>query len=214
MQTRDVPWRVVDCESIFTLHACLTLRVFRRLCSQANGSAKAARRNSKHTFLALPASKIPAFCPSSGKSSSASTPFSDASKPTNHLSACSKSSIPYLSLSRAGHSPVPTSNESLRVPGPSQWAKGYGLSLSAQTHGTQSSYYSSSSSSHSSSSSASPTSTSSSSSPSSPSLLSPTTVSRASRAPHVPGFSSPRPQPGTTSSLPIITPASTSKDMA
>ncbi|KAI4887535.1 hypothetical protein NFI96_017099, partial [Prochilodus magdalenae] len=177
---------------------------------QANGSTIAAHGNSKYASLALPASKIPAFCPSSGKSSSASTSLSNASKPTNHLSACSKSSIPCLNLSRPGHSPTPTSNESLQVP--SQRAKDYGLSLSAQTHGTQSSYYSSSSSSHSSSSSVSPTSTSSSSSPSSPSLLSPTT-SRASRASLVPGFSSSRPQPATTSSLPIITPAPVTKDM-
>ncbi|XP_072525578.1 uncharacterized protein, partial [Salminus brasiliensis] len=183
-----------------------TACVFRRLCSQANGGGITAHGNSKYAFLALPASKIPAFCPSSGKSSSAPAPVSNASKPTNRPSPCSKSSIPCLNLSRPSRSPTPPSNESLRVLGPSQLA---------QTHGTQNSYYSSSSSSSSySSSSASPTSTSSSSSPSSPSLLSPTAVSRASRAPHVPGFSSPRQQPAASRSLPTVTPAPASKDMA
>lgn len=76
----------------------LTFRVFRHLCSQANGSAMKAGGDSKHTSLALPASKIPAFIPSSRKRSSTRAPNSHVSRATNQTSS-SKSFIPSLSLS-------------------------------------------------------------------------------------------------------------------
>ncbi|XP_063075129.1 sickle tail protein homolog isoform X3 [Engraulis encrasicolus] len=76
---------------------------------QANGSSMKADGDSKHAFLALPASKIPAFCPSTGKGS-LSSPNSNMSKLTNPPSASSsssssstsplKSSIPCLNLGR------------------------------------------------------------------------------------------------------------------
>ncbi|XP_076149544.1 sickle tail protein homolog isoform X7 [Alosa pseudoharengus] len=121
-----------------------TQRQFR----QANGSSVKTDGDSKHAFLALPASKIPAFCPSSGKGS-LSSPNSNMSKPTNPSSASSsssssalsstpispsKSSIPCLSLGRhirtSAHAlprPVP-SNDSLQLHG----GKGQTLSLLQQ----------------------------------------------------------------------------------
>ncbi|XP_073704397.1 sickle tail protein homolog isoform X3 [Garra rufa] len=157
---------------------------------QANGSAMKAGGNSKHAFLALPASKIPAFIPSSWKHSSTRAPRSNESRLTNQTSSsCSKSSIPCLSLSWPSCRPVSPS----KSPEPSQQPEGQNLTLPPQTQNGQScshSYSSSSSpSSYSSSSfsSVSPTSTSSSSSPSSP-----TAMGRGGRAVHMPCFSSRR----------------------
>ncbi|XP_030629403.1 sickle tail protein homolog [Chanos chanos] len=194
---------------------------------QANGSADG---DSKHSFLALPASKIPAYCPGAGKASSLSVPNSNTPKPTNPSSSSpssvsSKSSIPCLSLSRPAHTPPSFSNDPPCIPAPAQRTKGHSVSLSppardSRPHPLSSCSYtysssssSSSSGSHSSSSSSvSPTSTSSSSSPSSPSLLSPTAVSqggRGGRALHVAGFSNHRPhQSG------AIPPTPSAKDMA
>ncbi|XP_016422549.1 sickle tail protein homolog isoform X3 [Sinocyclocheilus rhinocerous] len=74
---------------------------------QANGSAMKAGGNSKHAFLALPASKIPAFIPSSWKRSSTRAARSRLTNQTSSFS--SKSSIPCLSLSWPSCRPVSAS---------------------------------------------------------------------------------------------------------
>ncbi|KAK7163120.1 hypothetical protein R3I93_007229 [Phoxinus phoxinus] len=181
---------------------------------QANGSAMKTGGNSKHAFLALPASKIPAFIPSSWKHRSTHAPQSNTSKLTNQTSSSSsKSSIPCLSLSWPSCRPVSPSQS----PGPSQCSEGQNLTLPPQTQNGQSCSYSysssSSSSSYSSSSPVSPNSTSSSSSPSSPSLLSPTAMCRGSRAVHVSSFSSRRSLKARSGQA-AITPASFTGDMA
>ncbi|KAK2900935.1 hypothetical protein Q8A67_009050 [Cirrhinus molitorella] len=180
---------------------------------QANGSAMKAGGNSKHAFLALPASKIPAFIPSSWKHSSTCAPRSTASRLTNQTSSSSsKSSIPCLSLSWPSCRPVSSS----KSPEPSQQPEGQYLTLPPQTqHAKSCSYsYSSSSSSYSSSSSSvSPTSTSSSSSPSSPSLLSPIAMCRGGQAIHMPSFSSRRSLKASSGQA-AITPASFTGNMA
>ncbi|CAB1326256.1 unnamed protein product, partial [Coregonus sp. 'balchen'] len=158
---------------------------------QANRSAKKAGGDSNHYFLALPASKIPAFCHSSGKnmpspgSNSVSNPIKS---PSSSPSSSHKSFIPSLNLSR------------LIPPSPSLNNRRQNLSLSSQTQNGRPSpfsYCSSSSSSSTSpssnSSSLSPTSTSStSSSPPSPALLSPTAMSQGARSihriAHIPSF--------------------------
>lgn len=149
----------------YVLSSYLTFHVFRHLCLQANGSAMKADGNSKR---ALPASKIPAFIPSSWKHSSTHAARSRLTNQTS--SSSSKSSIPCLRLSWPSCRPVL----------PSQRPEGQNLTLPPQTQNGQSCSYSysssSSSSTYSSSSSVSPTSTS--SSPSSPSLLSPTAMCR------------------------------------
>ncbi|KAL2097412.1 hypothetical protein ACEWY4_006619 [Coilia grayii] len=115
---------------------------------QANGSSMKADGDSRHAFLALPASKIPAFCPSTGKGS-LSSPNSNMSKLTNPSSASSsssssstspsKSSIPCLSLGRhirtSAHPlprPLPP-NDSLQL----HVGKGQNLSLLQQQQQTQ-----------------------------------------------------------------------------
>ncbi|XP_051556738.1 LOW QUALITY PROTEIN: sickle tail protein homolog [Myxocyprinus asiaticus] len=144
---------------------------------QANGSAMKAGGNSKHFSLALPASKIPAFIPSSTRA-----PNANVSRPTNQTSSSLKSSIPCLSLSWPNCRPILPSNDSIQSPRSPRLTKGQTLTLPSQTQNCPvSSYYSS----YSSSTSVSPTSTSSSSSPSSPSLLSPTTMCRGGRAVHM-----------------------------
>ncbi|XP_059419598.1 sickle tail protein homolog [Carassius carassius] len=173
---------------------------------QANGSAMKAGGNSKHAFLALPVSKIPAFIPSSWKHSSTRAPCSNASRLTNQTSSSSsKSSIPCLSLSWPNCRPV----------SPSQQPEGQNLTLPPQTQNGQSCSisYSSSSSSYSTSSSVSPTSTSSSSSLFSPFLRSPTVMCRGGRAVHMPSFSSHR-SLKTSSSQASITPPSFTGNMA
>ncbi|XP_058606437.1 sickle tail protein homolog isoform X3 [Onychostoma macrolepis] len=174
---------------------------------QANGSAMKAGGNSKHAFLALPASKIPAFIPSSWKHSSTRAAHSKLTNQTS--SSSSKSSIPCLSLSWPSCRPV----------SPSQQPEGQNLTLPPQTQNGQSCSYSysssssSSSCSSSSSSSVSPTSTSSSSSPSSPSLLSPTAMCQGGRAVHMPSFSSRRSLKASSGQA-AITPASFTGNMA
>lgn len=137
--------------SVCVISSYLTFHVFRRLCWQANGSAMKAGGNSKDAFLALPASKIPAFIPSSWKRSSGRAARSRLTNQTS--SSSSKSSIPCLSLSWPSCRPV----------SPSQRPEGQSLTLPPQTQNGQSCSYSYSSS----SSSVSPTSTS------TPYLLSP-----------------------------------------
>ncbi|XP_067309773.1 sickle tail protein-like [Pseudorasbora parva] len=197
----------------YVLSSYLTFHVFRHLCLQANGSALKAGGNSKHAFLALPASKIPAFIPSSWKHSSTHAPRSNMSRLTNQTSSSSsKSLIPCLSLSWPNCRPVSPSQS----PGPSQCSEGQNLTLPPQTQNGQSCSYSfpssSSSCSYSSSSSVSPNSTSS-SSPSSPSLLSPTAMCRGSRAVTVSSFSSRRSLKAGSGQA-AITPASFTGDMA
>lgn len=186
----------------YVLSSYLTFHVFRHLCSQANGSAMKAGGNSKHAFLALPVSKIPAFIPSSWKHSSTRAPRSNASRLTNQTSSSSsKSSIPCLSLSWPSCRPV----------SPSQRPEGQNLTLPPQTQNGHSCSisYSSSSSSYSSSSS----SVSSSSSPSSPSLRSHTAMCRGGQAVHMPSFSSRRSLKASSGQA-SITPASFTGNMA
>uniref|UniRef100_A0A8C2L2Q2 Si:ch211-207d6.2 n=1 Tax=Cyprinus carpio TaxID=7962 RepID=A0A8C2L2Q2_CYPCA len=169
---------------------------------QANGSAMKAGGNSKHAFLALPVSKIPAFIPSSWKHSSTRAPRSNASRLTNQTSSSSsKSSIPCLSLSWPSCRPV----------SPSQRPEGQNLTLPPQTQNGHSCSisYSSSSTSYSSSSS----SVSSSSSPSSPSLRSHTAMCRGGQAVHMPSFSSRRSLKASSGQA-SITPASFTGNMA
>lgn len=190
---------------VYVSSSYLTFHVFRHLCSQANGSAMKAGGNSKHAFLALPVSKIPAFIPSSWKHSSTRAARSRLTNQTS--SSSSKSSIPCLSLSWPSCRPV----------SPSQRPEGQNLTLPPQTQNGKSCSYSysssSSSSSYSSSSSVSPNSTSSSSSPSSPSLLSPTAMCRGGGAVHMPSFSSRRSLKASSDQA-AITPASFTGNMA
>ncbi|XP_068002414.1 sickle tail protein homolog isoform X3 [Melanerpes formicivorus] len=103
---------------------------------QANGSAKKAGGDYKATSPTLPASKIPAFSPTSGKSSSAPASSSDSSNPLNPPT---KSSIPSSNLPQTGRitystSLIPSvSNGSSKFQSPSHPGKGHHLSFSLQT---------------------------------------------------------------------------------
>ncbi|XP_054245996.1 sickle tail protein homolog isoform X2 [Indicator indicator] len=103
---------------------------------QANGSAKKAGGDYKATSPTLPASKIPAFSPTSGKSSSAPASSSDSSNPLNPPT---KSSIPSSTLPQTGRitystSLIPSvSNGSSKFQSPSHPGKGHHLSFSLQT---------------------------------------------------------------------------------
>ncbi|MBN3282172.1 SKT protein, partial [Polyodon spathula] len=109
---------------------------------QANGSAKKADGDYKASSPIVPASKIPAFSPSSGKGSSGSASSSDSTNPIN--SSSSKSSIPSALLnphasrsslhhpSSSSHIPS-SSNGSLRLQSPTHTGKGPSLSISPQT---------------------------------------------------------------------------------
>lgn len=177
--------------SICVISSYLTFHVFRRLCWQANGSAMKAGGNSKDAFLALPASKIPAFIPSSWKRSSGRAARSRLTNQTS--SSSSKSSIPCLSLSWPSCRPV----------SPSQGPEGQSLTLPPQTQNGQSCSYSYSSS----SSSVSPTSTS------TPYLLSPPVMCRGGGAVHMASFSSRRSLKASRDQA-TITPASFTGNMA
>ncbi|XP_057587679.1 sickle tail protein homolog isoform X4 [Hippopotamus amphibius kiboko] len=105
---------------------------------QANGSAKKAGGDCKPTFPSLPASKIPALSPSSGKSTSLPSPSGDSSSfpnppatkpsvPSNPLSPQTGRSAPSASL-------IPSvSNGSLKFQSPPHTGKGHHLSFSLQT---------------------------------------------------------------------------------
>uniref|UniRef100_A0A8C9BQX9 KIAA1217 n=1 Tax=Phocoena sinus TaxID=42100 RepID=A0A8C9BQX9_PHOSS len=105
---------------------------------QANGSAKKAGGDCKPTFPSLPASKIPALSPSSGKSSSLPSSSGDSSNfpnppatkpsvPSNPLSPQTGRSAPSASL-------IPSvSNGSLKFQSPTHTGKGHHLSFSLQT---------------------------------------------------------------------------------
>ncbi|XP_072811469.1 sickle tail protein homolog isoform X13 [Vicugna pacos] len=105
---------------------------------QANGSAKKAGGDCKPAFPSLPASKIPALSPSSGKSSSLPSSSGDSSNfpnppatkpsvPSNPLSPQTGRSAPSASL-------IPSvSNGSLKFQSPTHTGKGHHLSFSLQT---------------------------------------------------------------------------------
>ncbi|XP_052332895.1 sickle tail protein isoform X7 [Oncorhynchus keta] len=183
---------------------------------QANRSAEKAGGDSNHYFLALPASKIPAFCNNSGKNMSLPGPNTVSNpikSPSSSPSSSHKSFIPSLNLSR------------LVPPSPSLNDRRQNLSLSSQTQNGRPSPFSHCSSSSSSStspssnsSSLSPTSTSStSSSPPSPSLLSPTAMSQGARSihriAHIPSFTGQKMQGGYSSKTTHTPAASLSKDI-
>ncbi|XP_016281833.1 sickle tail protein homolog isoform X5 [Monodelphis domestica] len=118
---------------------------------QANGSAKKAGGDWKATSPSLPASKIPAFSPSSGKSSSMPASSGD---PPNPLNPSTKSSIPSSNLlspqtgrSAYSSSHIPSvSNGSLKFQNPTHPGKGHHLAFSLQTQNGRPSPPSSSSS--------------------------------------------------------------------
>uniref|UniRef100_A0A4W5LQM1 Uncharacterized protein n=1 Tax=Hucho hucho TaxID=62062 RepID=A0A4W5LQM1_9TELE len=175
---------------------------------QANGSAKRAGGDYKTTSPTIPASKIPAFYPSSAKgSSSQSAPNSDATNPIN-LSPSSnsssssphttKSSIPSPYAPRHPGSALPTSSHipslsngsSLKLPTPSHTGKALSFSSQTQNGRAPSSSFSSSS----------------------PSPLSPTPLGpgvKSIRTIHTPSFTSYRPQNGSSgkSCIPTATAA-------
>ncbi|NWW71429.1 SKT protein, partial [Climacteris rufus] len=105
---------------------------------QANGSAKKAGGDYKATSPTLPASKIPAFSPPSGKSSSAPASSGDSSNPLNPPT---KTSIPSSTLlgpqtGRITYSTslIPSvSNGSSKFQSPTYPGKGHHLSFSLQT---------------------------------------------------------------------------------
>ncbi|XP_069715561.1 sickle tail protein homolog isoform X4 [Phaenicophaeus curvirostris] len=105
---------------------------------QANGSAKKAGGDYKATSPTLPASKIPAFSPTSGKSSSAPASSGDSSNP---LPPPTKTSLPSSNLlgPQAGRitystSLIPSvSNGSSKFQSPAYPGKGHHLSFSLQT---------------------------------------------------------------------------------
>lgn len=133
------PWKgcvARPCESM--VFPVFWQTVSRHLCLQANGSAKKAGGDCKPTFPSLPASKIPALSPSSGKSSSlpsssgdnSNFPNPSATKPSvtsNPLSPQTGRSAPSASL-------IPSvSNGSLKFQSPTHTGKGHHLSFSLQT---------------------------------------------------------------------------------
>ncbi|XP_069315069.1 sickle tail protein homolog isoform X1 [Eulemur rufifrons] len=105
---------------------------------QANGTAKKAGGEYKPTSPSLPASKIPALSPSSGKSSS--LPSSSGDSPSLPNPPATKTAIPSNPLSsqtgRPAHSAslIPSvSNGSLKFQSPTHTGKGHHLSCSLQT---------------------------------------------------------------------------------
>ncbi|XP_070457146.1 sickle tail protein homolog isoform X42 [Equus przewalskii] len=105
---------------------------------QANGSAKKAGGDCKPTFPSLPASKIPALSPSSGKSSSLPPSSGDSSNLPNPPA--TKPSVPSNPLSPQTGRPAPSaslipsvSNGSLKFQSPTHTGKGHHLSFSLQT---------------------------------------------------------------------------------
>uniref|UniRef100_A0A6I8PDF4 KIAA1217 n=1 Tax=Ornithorhynchus anatinus TaxID=9258 RepID=A0A6I8PDF4_ORNAN len=156
---------------------------------QANGSAKKAGGDCKTTSPPLPASKIPAFSPSSGKSSPlpASSDSSCSPLPPPHT----KSSIPPANLlspatGRAAYSSslIPSvSNGSLKFQNPPHLGKGHHLAFPLQTQNGRPSP---------------PSSTSSPPSPASPTSLTPQSV-KSIRTLHTPSFTNYKSQNGNAS---------------
>uniref|UniRef100_A0A673YAQ6 Actin interacting protein 3-like C-terminal domain-containing protein n=1 Tax=Salmo trutta TaxID=8032 RepID=A0A673YAQ6_SALTR len=175
---------------------------------QANGSAKRAGEGHKTTSPTIPASKIPAFYPSSAKgSSSQSAPNSDATNPINLFpSSNSSSSFPHTTkssipspyaprhpgsaLPTSSHIPSLSNGSSLKLPKPSHTGKALSFSSQTQNGRAPSSSFSSSS----------------------PSPLSPTPLGpgvKSIRTIHTPSFTSYRPQNGSSgkSCIPTATAA-------
>ncbi|NXQ28583.1 SKT protein, partial [Alaudala cheleensis] len=104
---------------------------------QANGSAKKAGGDYKATSPTLPASKIPAFSPTSGKSSSAPASSGDSSNPLNpptKTSIPSSSLLPQTGRITYSTSLIPSvSNGSSKFQSPTYPGKGHHLSFSLQT---------------------------------------------------------------------------------
>ncbi|XP_073085198.1 sickle tail protein homolog isoform X14 [Manis javanica] len=105
---------------------------------QANGSAKKAGGDCKPTFPSLPASKIPALSPSSGKSSSLPSSSGDGSNfpnpPATKPSVTSNPLSPQTGRSAPSASLIPSvSNGSLKFQSPTHTGKGHHLSFSLQT---------------------------------------------------------------------------------
>ncbi|NXP71864.1 SKT protein, partial [Ramphastos sulfuratus] len=164
---------------------------------QANGSAKKAGGDYKATSPTLPASKIPAFSPTSGKSSSAPASSSDSSNPLNPPT---KSSLPSSNLlvpqtGRITYSTslIPSvSNGSSKFQSPTHPGKGHHLSFSLQTQNGRS-----------------PPPSSSTSPPSSTSPTSLTQGMKSIRTIHTPSFTSYKAQNGNAGKS---TPATTAKE--
>ncbi|KAM9553485.1 sickle tail protein-like isoform 19-T19 [Salvelinus alpinus] len=175
---------------------------------QANGSAKRAGEGHKTTSPTIPASKIPAFYPSSAKgSSSQSAPNSDATNPINLFpSSNSSSSSPHTTkssipspyaprhpgsaLPTSSHTPALSNGSSHKLPKPSHTGKALSFSSQSQNGRAPSSSFSSSS----------------------PSPLSPTPLGtgvKSIRTIHTPSFTSYRPQNGSSgkSCIPTTTAA-------
>ncbi|XP_067418479.1 sickle tail protein homolog isoform X11 [Emydura macquarii macquarii] len=156
---------------------------------QANGSAKKAGGDYKATSPTLPASKIPAFSPTSGKSSSASASSGDSSNPLNPPTKTSIPSSNLLSPQTGRTAPstslIPSvSNGSLKFQNPTYTGKGHHLSFSLQTQNGR------------------PSPPSSSSSP--PSSTSPTSLNqglKSIRTIHTPSFTSYKSQNGNAGKL-------------
>ncbi|XP_036200935.1 sickle tail protein homolog isoform X9 [Myotis myotis] len=105
---------------------------------QANGSAKKAGGDCKPAFPSLPASKIPALSPSSGKSGSLPSSSGDSSNFPNP--AASKPPVtsnplsPQTGRAASSASLIPSvSNGSLKFQSPTHTGKGHHLSFSLQT---------------------------------------------------------------------------------
>ncbi|XP_051061647.1 sickle tail protein homolog isoform X3 [Phodopus roborovskii] len=156
---------------------------------QANGSAKKAGGDCKPTSPSLPASKIPALSPSSGKSSSLPSASGDSSNlpnaPATKPSIASTPLSPQAGRSTHSTSLIPSvSNGSLKFQSPPHAGKGHHLSFALQTQNGR----------------AAPTSSSSSSSP--PSPASPTSLNqgvRGVRTIHTPSLASYKAQNGSSS---------------
>ncbi|XP_004404043.1 PREDICTED: sickle tail protein homolog isoform 4 [Odobenus rosmarus divergens] len=157
---------------------------------QANGSAKKAGGDCKPTFPSLPASKIPALSPSSGKSSSLPSASGDSSNlpipPTTKPSVTSNPLSPQTGRSAPSASLIPSvSNGSLKFQSLTHAGKGHHLSFSLQTQNGRA---------------APPPPSSSSSSP--PSPASPTSLNQGAksiRTIHTPGLTSYKAQNGSSS---------------
>uniref|UniRef100_A0A8C6WA29 Enhancer trap locus 4 n=1 Tax=Nannospalax galili TaxID=1026970 RepID=A0A8C6WA29_NANGA len=156
---------------------------------QANGSAKKAGGDCKPTSPSLPASKIPALSPSSGKSSSLPSASGDSSNlpsaPATKPSIASNPLSPQAGRSAQPASLIPSvSNGSLKFQSPPHTGKGHHLSFALQSQNGR----------------VAPPSTSSSSSP--PSPASPTSLNQGAkgiRTIHTPSLASYKAQNGSSS---------------
>ncbi|XP_012586752.1 PREDICTED: sickle tail protein homolog isoform X2 [Condylura cristata] len=154
---------------------------------QANGSAKKAGGDCKPTFPSLPASKIPALSPSSGKSSSlpasSGDSFNSPNPPTTKPSVTSNPLSPQTGRSAPSVSLIPSvSNGSLKFQSPTHTGKSHHLSFSLQTQNGRA---------------APPSSPSSPPSPASPTLLN--QGAKSIRTIHTPGLASYKAQNGSSS---------------